>query len=95
MSREGDKYQDDESATAGRENECGLFAIVFATALANGVQPGHCVFKQRQHLYLLRSLEEKVLSMFPVEKMKRGRVDVHFINSIEMFCSCRMPIEGK
>ena len=26
--------------------------------------------------HLLRSLEEKVLSMFPVEKIKRGRVGV-------------------
>ena len=51
------------------------------------------VCEMRKHL--LRSLEEKVLSMFPVEKMKRGRVCVHCINSIEIFCSCRMPIEGK
>ena len=51
------------------------------------------MFKQsemRQHLYLLRSLEEKIISMFPVEKMKRGRVGVHLINSIEIFCM-RLP----
>ena len=76
------------------KNDCGLFAIAFATALANGVQPGHCVFKQSEmRKHLIRSLEEKVLSMFPVEKMKRGRVGVHCINSIEIFCSCRMPID--
>ena len=34
--------------------DCGLFAIAFATALANGIQPGECSFKQdamRRHLY--------------------------------------------
>ena len=25
--------------------DCGLFAIAFATALANGIQPGHCFFQ--------------------------------------------------
>ena len=63
--------------------------------MANGVQPGHCVFKQSEmRKHLIRSLEEKVLSMFPAEKIKRGRVGVHCMNSIEIFCSCRMPIEG-
>ena len=33
--------------------------------------------------------------MLPAEKMKRGRVGVNCINSVEMFCYCRMPIEGK
>ena len=33
--------------------------------------------------------------MFPVEKMKRGRVSVHCINSVEIFCSCQIPIKGK
>ena len=69
---------------------------LLCSSLANGVEPGHCVFKQSEmRKHLLRSLEEKVLSMFPVEKMKRRRVGVHCINSIEIFCSCRMPIEGK
>ena len=68
------------------ENDCGLFAIAFATALANGVQPGHCVFKQSEmRKHLLRSLEEKVLAILPLEKMKRGRVGVHCINSIGNF----------
>ena len=34
--------------------DCGLFAIAFATALANGIPPGRCTFKQelmRKHLY--------------------------------------------
>ena len=30
------------------ENDCGLFVIALATTLANGVQPGHCVFKQSE-----------------------------------------------
>ena len=28
------------------KNDYGLFAIAFATALANGKQPGHCVFSR-------------------------------------------------
>ena len=74
------------------KNDCGLFAIAFATALDNGVQPGHCVFEQSEmRKHLLRRVEEKVISMFPVEKMKRGRVDVHCINSIEFsaLAECR------
>ena len=51
----------------------------------------NCVFKQSEmRNHLLRSLEEKFLSMFPVEK-----IGVHCINCIEIFCSCRMPMEGK
>ena len=45
--------------------DCGLFAIAFATALANGIQPGHCFFNQdamRRHLY--KCLMEGKMSMF-------------------------------
>ena len=56
---------------------------------------GHCQSEMRQHL--LRSLEQQALSMYPVEKMKRARFGVHChcINSVEIFCFCRMPIQGK
>ena len=33
------------------KNDCGLFAIAFATGFANGIQPGHCVFKQSEMLF--------------------------------------------
>ena len=69
---------------------------LLSNSLANGVEPGHFFNKQSEmRKHLLRSLEEKVLTMFPVETMKRGRVSVHCINCREIFCSCQIPVEGK
>ena len=47
--------------------DCGLFAIAAATALAHGIQPGACLFKQnemRHHLY--KCLEKGTLTPFPL-----------------------------
>ena len=41
------------------KNDCGLFA----TALANGIQPGHCVFKQSEML-LKEALKKKFSPCF-------------------------------
>ena len=71
--------------------DCGLFSIAFATALANGVQPGECIFKQkemRRHLYKCPSRGE--LSMFPLVK-KNAAASVKSEDYIELFCTCRMP----
>ena len=71
-------------------SDCGLFAIAFATALVNGIQPAHCMFVQgamRQHL--LTSLEEGRISMFPLKK-KTGSV-VKSRYRIKLYCECRMP----
>ena len=71
--------------------DCGLFAIAFATALANGIQPGHCFFNQdaiRRHLY--KCLMEGKMSMFPQKQRWTSRL-VKSEDSIELFCICHMP----
>jgi len=48
--------------------DCGLFAIAFATALAYGEQPGHCLLdhnKMREHL--LKPLQEGEMTPLPLK----------------------------
>ena len=71
--------------------DCGLFAIAFATALANAIQPGNCFFKQdlmRKHLY--KCLMEEKMTMFPLKPRRTNRL-VKSEDTIELFCTCRMP----
>ncbi len=80
----------------GGSDHCGLFAIAFATALVNGIQPAHCVFDQsemRQHL--VTSLEKGILPMFPRKKMKKSGLLVKNRYVITLYCSCRMPDNGR
>ena len=51
---------------------CGLFAIAFATALANNINPCECVFKQdamREHLQ--QNIESGQLTMFSLLKRRK------------------------
>ena len=73
-------------------SDCGLFAIAFATALANNVNPCNCCFKQdamRDHLR--HSLESGKLTMFPMLKNWMPRKAVRCVEVIDIYCSCRMP----
>ena len=72
--------------------DCGLFAIAFATALADGEQPGRCLFdqnKMRQHL--LKCLQEAAMTPFPLKKNRRNGCRVKSWDTIEVHCICRMP----
>ena len=71
---------------------CGLFAIATATALAHGIQPGACSFKQnemRRHLY--KCLEKGTLTPFPLFKERRAGSKVKYMDTIPIYCTCRMP----
>ena len=71
--------------------DCGLFAIAFATALANAIESGNCFFKQdlmRTHLY--KCLMEEKMTMFPLKPRRTNRL-VKSEDTIELFCACRMP----
>ena len=73
-------------------SDCGVFAIAFATALANNINPCECCFKQdamRDHLR--RCLESGKLTMFPLVKSRMPRKMVRHVDIIELYCSCRMP----
>ena len=53
--------------------DCSLFTIAFATALAYGEQPGHCLFNQnkvRQHQ--LKSLQDGEMTPLPLKKNRRN-----------------------
>ena len=72
--------------------DCGLFAIAFATALANGIPPGKFIFdqsKMRKHLYMC--LEKGEMVMFPTVKERRVPTKVKNRDEIDIYCECRMP----
>lgn len=71
--------------------DCGLFAIAFATTLATGNQPEQCFFDQaamRRHLY--ECLTKQEMSMFPHKPRRITRM-VKQEDTLELFCTCRMP----
>jgi hypothetical protein len=63
--------------------DCGLFAVAFATALANGIPPGK--FK---HLYMCLQKDQTV--MFPIVKERRVPVKIKNRDKIDIYCECRM-----
>ena len=72
-------------------SDCGLFAVAFATALANGIQPERLEFEQdrmRKHLY--RCFNQDALSMFPASR-REPQATVQSTDIIEIYCTCRMP----
>ena len=71
--------------------DCGLFAVAFATALANGIPPGKFTFDQsrmRKHLYTC--LQKGQLVTFPTMKERRVPVKVKSRDEIDIYCECRM-----
>ena len=74
------------------ENDCGLFSISFATALAFGEQPGHYLFDQKvMRSHLINCFERRRMSMFPIRKRRRIYSKVKTIEDIPVYCVCRMP----
>ena len=74
-------------------NDCGVFALAFATALCAGEDPQYLHFKtegtsMRDHL--LQCLENGAIQPFPSEMLKRRRARRDMKNDkIEVFCTCR------
>ena len=74
-------------------NDCGVFAVAYATALCLGKSPGKYSFDQtKMRKHLQSCLQKRHFTMFPVTKERRyagnkikGEV------SIPVYCSCRMP----
>ena len=85
------KYMDTQ--TQCRSTDCGIFAIAFATALANGKQPGGLRFEQPQmRKHLMHCLETQCLSGFPVTRRRRRRAArVKLSSTLHVYYSCRMP----
>ena len=73
--------------------DCGLFAIVFATALLNGLHPGAYYFDQSfMRSHLLNCFERGEMEMFPIIKERRVKKKIKRIEEINVYCSCRRPL---
>ena len=74
-------------------NDCGLFAIAFATALALGVKPELFLFDQsKMRRHLQQCLERGKMQMFPVIKKRRTKTSsVKKTQAVPVYCKCRMP----
>ena len=72
--------------------DCGLFSLAFATCLANGCLPEKQLFdqgKMRNHLY--ECLQKGELTMFPIVKDRTLKKVVRAVDTVSVFCDCRMP----
>ena len=73
-------------------NDCGLFAIAFATALCSGELPGKYVFEQSaMRGHLMKCLAAGEFSMLPVRKLRRSSKRIKSTSAIKVYCDCRMP----
>ena len=75
-------------------NDCGLFAIAFATALCNGIDPHSLSLDQnsmREHL--ISCFEEGEMLPFPLSPQLRrfGRRRVRKVEKVPIYCYCRLP----
>ena len=71
--------------------DCGLFALAFATAIVNNCDPTALKFNQvqmRQHFF---KCFKEGLSMFPTFSPSRRSHGIFSSETIELFCTCRMP----
>ena len=74
------------------QSDCGIFAIAFATALVHGHHPGMYVFQRSaMRMHLVKCIENGKLTMFPVKKTRRIAEKVKKIESVPVYCTCRMP----
>jgi len=77
-------------------NDCGLFAIAFATTLCHGHDPATTRYDQkamRQHL--VDCLESLDISEFPSTDKRVPLVEYATKKSVPIYCSCRMPNNNK
>ena len=88
-----------EFVAVDRQNnsdDCGLFALAFATALCVGEDPQYLHFNTEgtsMRVHLLQCSENGVIQPFPSEMLKRRRARRDMKNGkIEVFCTCqRVP----
>ena len=71
-------------------NDCGLFALAFATALCHGLNPSSFFFSQGfMHAHLQKCMTEGKMTMFPGRSTSRPRCKKSI--RVPLFCHCRMP----
>ena len=73
-------------------DDCGLFAVAYATTICYGKKSEKFIFDQglmRRHL--LKCLENKLMGGFPVRKERRNSDKVINHDAVMVHCSCRTP----
>ena len=74
-------------------DDCGMFAIAFASVLAAGDHPSAYLFNQkemRQHRHTCISLGK--WSSFPNKKKGReNKARAKYTEEVKVYCDCRMP----
>ena len=76
--------------------DCALFAMANLTHLALGEDPTMVVLNQdelRPHLIMM--LEKGNVALFPVMKRRRPRSSESKVESIKVYCHCRMPDDAE
>ncbi len=73
-------------------NDCGLFAIAFATALVFAEKPGTFFFDQAEmRKHLLKCLITREITQFPVKRMRHSHKNIKRTEKVKVYCKCRMP----
>ena len=71
---------------------CGLFSLEFATCHANGCLPEKQLFDQgKMRNHLCECLQKGELTMFPIMKERTPKKVIRTVDTITVFCDCRMP----
>ena len=77
-------------------SDCGVFAAAFVTAIYYGLDPSNLYFAQdAMRAHLLKCLQERHMTLFPVLKKQSRRLAVLCTLEVEIFCLCHhLPVEG-
>ena len=75
-------------------NDCGIFAIAFATAICNGDEPASIVFDQNNmRKHLKTCFDNGKLTPFP-ERSRKRRIKAAKEDTLPVHCTCRLPDRG-
>ena len=73
----------------GNEFDCGVFAIAFATSLANGEYPSRILYdKKKLRSHLAEWMAAKKLTLFPFSIIRKTR-SREIAEKVEVYCVCR------
>ena len=75
-------------------SDCGVYAVAYATHLAFGLDPTHCLWDHKQMRgHLLSCLEDGEMTCFPSKGDRSIRTRRRILKYVieRIYCSCRMP----
>ena len=77
-------------------SDCGLFALAYATSLCMGDNPVQTNYVQHMlRSHLLDCLTQRTISAFPMTSRKKKVTQPRGKVTVQLFCHCRQPEEGK